>query len=318
MLLILIILVITVTFLNGFTDAPNSLANCVMTRCLSLYKATVMGGVCNLIGVVLSATYGSRVTKTIFEITNLSKSYKDNTVSLCCSLLSVIILATTAWYFAIPTSESHALLAALGGSTLAVTGKFNISSWSPVILGLFLSILLGAFGGFACCRLIERAFSSTSSKVANSILKSVQIVFALSSSILHGLQDGLKLTVFLQLGLPTLKKSYLIVGLTMALGTTLGGGRIMKSVGEGFARLKPYQGASADIATTFALAISTALGMPISTSNVKTAALCGTAASTGLRRVNWNTAISMVSAWVLTFPFCFILSYVLTHFIVHS
>lgn len=314
---ILAVLIVTVGFMNGFTDAPNSLANCIMTRALPTAGAVTLGAVMNFVGALFAMRLGGPVSSVMTDLagTNLAPT-KVIYVMLCCSLLCVIMLAAGAWYFGIPTSESHALMAAASGASLAATGNISQSGWLAVAAGLTVSVFFGFFNGFIaskCCALI---FGRMQANIANRFFKYSQIVFCALCSYMHGVQDGVKLAGMLMIGLPYIKYPTATVGIAMSAGILFGAGRIMKNVGSGFARLKPYQGASADFSSFLTLGAATALGLPVSTSHIKTAALCGVAAQKNIRRVHWKTAASMLVAWVVTFPFCFVCSYFMTAVII--
>ena len=317
--LILIVLTVFCAFMNGFTDAPNSLANCVMTRCLPPKTAMLIGAVSNFLGVIISAKIAKSVSQTVFLLAGL---HNDNSsaeiTAICCSILSVIMFATLAWYFAIPTSESHALIAAVSGASFVLYGKICTSAWCNVISGVILSVVLGFVVSFCLSSITVRLMRNVASHKANNFFKNSQIVSAVLCAVMHGVQDGVKLCSIILIVLPNFKHSTIIIGCAMSTGTLFGAGRIMKNVGEGFARLKLFQGANADFASFISLSVSTVLGLPVSTSHIKTSALCGSAAQKNIHRVNWKTAGEMLLAWIITFPFCFLLSYILTAIIIRG
>ena len=314
---ILIILTAVVSFMNGFTDAPNSLSNSVMTRAISPKAAVSVGAAMNFLGACASMLIGRSVVLSLSELfgtQNVSQS--TGCVMLCCSLLTVILLAAVAWYFGIPTSESHALSAAAAGASLAATGGVSLSGCIPVVSGLFLSLAVGFIGGFISAKIAVALFKNTNNDLSQKVFRKTQIFFCILCSFMHGVQDGAKLSAVMGFCIVSPLLSTAFVAAAMSVGTLFGAGRIMKRVGEGFGKLKPYAGAGADIGTFVSLFICTALGMPVSTSHVKTAALCGAAAERSMKRVRWNNALSMTLAWLITFPFCFICSYVMTAVIV--
>lgn len=299
------ILVLGVIFVNGWTDAPNAISSCVCSGALSMKRAVLLAAVCNFLGVSVTSIIASGVAKNIFETTKISEPS-----ALCAALLSVIILAVGAWVFGIPTSESHAIISSLCGAALASGVAINSNLLIFTLIGLILSVGMGFVLGYYIFRsLNKRVFKEQN-------LKRLQIAGASVMAFMHGAQDGQKFISILlfAIGITGVFKipvwTVLVCSTVMALGTALGGGRIIRKVGKTMVDMDLKLGSAADIAGGISLLTATVLGMPVSTTHAKTASVigCGYAKSD----LNKKTASEMLAAWVITFPVCFVLGYVLT------
>ena len=147
LLLIIFILISIVILINGATDAANSVISGVTTKTMSFNKAIIISSIFNLLGVIVITTINNKVVVTIFNIAMFKGN--DALLALFTALISIIIWTSIAWYFGIPTSESHALIAGITGSAIAFNNGFNcinFNSWLKVILGLLISISLGILG----------------------------------------------------------------------------------------------------------------------------------------------------------------------------
>ena len=121
-LLITVLLTLGVIFVNGWTDAPNAIATCVSTRCMSPRAAILMAAVFNFLGVLLMTMINANVATTVYEMVDFSGNTHEALVALCAALFAIVIWAVAAWWFGIPTSESHALIAGLSGAAIALHG----------------------------------------------------------------------------------------------------------------------------------------------------------------------------------------------------
>ena len=319
LLCITVLLTLGFIFLNGCTDAPNAIATCVATRALSPKTAVRLSAVFNFLGVLFMTLVNASVAMTIRSIVNFDSNPRAASAALCAALLAIILWAVGAWYFGIPTSESHALIAGLSGAAIALQGGFggiNGAEWIKVVYGLLLSTLPAFVAGFAATRLIEHLFRHTDRYSTVKSFRRAQIFGGAAMSFMHGAQDGQKFMGVLLLGitLPISGESsvfavpplwmILLCSLVMSFGTSIGGYKIIKSVGMDMVRLVPYQGFAADSAAAVCLLISSLCGIPVSTTHAKTAAIMGVGASRRLSAVNLRIVRDMVLTWLLTFPGC--------------
>ncbi len=326
MLAVTAVLTLGVILVNGWTDAPNAIATCISTRCLGPRAAIGMAAVCNFLGVLVMTVLNAKVAMTIYNMVDFGGNTGDATVALCAALFAIVVWATAAWRFGIPTSESHALIAGLSGAAIALQNGFsgiNGGEWLKVLLGLLLSTLLGFFSGFLSARAVEGVFKRADRKKTAPFFRGAQIFGAAGMAFMHGAQDGQKFMGVFLLGI-TLASGQggvtsfeipiwlmLLCSGVMALGTSIGGMRIIKSVGMGMVKLQPYQGFAADLGASLCLLLSSVTGIPVSTTHTKTTAIMGVGASRRVSAVNWNVVKEMSLAWVLTFPGCGLLGFLM-------
>jgi PiT family inorganic phosphate transporter len=325
-LLITVVLTLGVILVNGWTDAPNAIATCVSTRSMRPGRSIMMAAIFNFFGVLFMTMINATVAQTIYKMVDFGGDPKNALIALCASLFAIVLWATAAWAFGIPTSESHALIAGISGSAIALQGGLggiNPNEWIKVIYGLVFSSVAGFVLGFLSTKATEFICKFMDRRKTNTFFKNGQIAGAASMAFMHGAQDGQKfmgvfmLGIFLANGNSGISKFVIPVwlmilcSLVMALGTSIGGYKIIKSVGMGMVKLDKYQGFSADISASACLLISSVTGIPVSTTHTKTTAIMGVGASKRISSVNWGTVREMVAAWVLTFPGCGLIGYLM-------
>ncbi|HKL79906.1 MAG TPA: inorganic phosphate transporter [Mobilitalea sp.] len=325
-LFITVLLVLGVILVNGWTDAPNAIATCVSTRSISPKAAIIMAAIFNFLGVLVMTFISKAVAETISKMVNFGNS-TNALIALCAALFAIVVWATAAWAFGIPTSESHALIAGITGAAVALQGGqgINGNEWIKVVYGLFLSTILGFGLGFIFSRITGLIFKRSDRRKTNKVFKNAQVAGGAAMAFMHGAQDGQKfmgvfmLGIFLSQGQGNVSDFTIpiwlmvLCSLVMCLGTSIGGYKIIKTVGMGMVKLDPYQGFSADAAATVSLLAATAWGLPVSTTHTKTTAIMGVGASKRLSCVNWSVVKEMVVAWVLTFPGCGLLGFLMAY-----
>lgn len=326
-LLVTVVLVLAVILVNGWTDAPNAIATCVSTRSMSADKAILMAAIFNFLGVFVMTKVNASVADTIYKIADFSGNTHDALVALCAAMVAIVVWATVASYFGIPTSESHALIAGISGSAIALHGGMsgiNGSEWIKVIYGLVLSTFLGFFMGYVVVKIVELFAKRFDKRKTAKFFGGGQIASGAAMAFMHGAQDGQKFMGVFMIGVllangqdtsvTTKLPIWLMIlcSLVMGLGTSIGGYRIIKAVGMDMVKLEKYQGFSADTAAASCLLLSSVTGIPVSTTHTKTTAIMGVGAAKGISRVNWGVVKDMVLTWVLTFPGCGLISYLMT------
>ncbi len=326
LLMLTVLLTLGVILVNGWTDAPNAIATCVVTRCMRPRAAILMAAVFNFFGVLIMTLINATVAETITKMVDFGTHSHDAVVALSAALFAIVVWATLAWFFGIPTSESHALIAGLTGAAIALHGGLagvNGQEWIKVIYGLFISVILGFVLGWLVCRCVLILFRNVNRSKTERIFRGAQIFGAAAMSFMHGAQDGQKFAGVILLSL------FLVNGQTpsgnleipiwlmvlcsavMALGTSIGGKKIIKSVGMDMVKLEKYQGFSADIAASISLLISSVFGIPVSTTHAKTTAIMGVGAARRLSAVNLSVVKEMAMTWILTFPGCGLIGYLM-------
>lgn len=316
---ITVFLTLCVIFVNGWTDAPNAIATCVSTRSMDADLAIIMAAVYNVAGVMGMTVINPTVAMTITHMVNFGGDSHLALIALCAALFAIVVWAILAWYFGIPTSESHALIAGISGAAVAMqggTGGINGSEWIKVIYGLGLSTALGFVLGFAVCKMISVLCRRSDRRRMDGFFRGAQIGGAAAMAFMHGAQDGQKFLGVLILGICLAGESDSAAGvrlpvwmmflcsLIMGTGTSVGGKKIIKSVGMDMVKLEKYQGFSADLAGALCLLLSSVCGLPVSTTHTKTTAVMGVGAVKRLSSINFQIVKEMLLTWILTFPGC--------------
>lgn len=332
MLMVSTVLTLGVILVNGWTDAPNAIATCVSTRAISARKAIVMAAVFNFLGVFVMTAVNASVAMTIYNMVDFGGNAHISLVALCAAMAAIVIWATAAWYFGIPTSESHALIAGISGAAVAIQNSFsgiNGAEWMKVIYGILLSTVLGFAFGFAVSKLTLLCTRHCNRIRANRFFSGAQVAGGAAMAFMHGAQDGQKFMAIFLLGAAfsgghsdissfTVPVWLMILcSAVMGLGTSIGGYRIIKSVGMDMVKLKPYQGFSADLAATLCLLFSSLAGIPVSTTHTKTTAIMGVGAVRRMSNVNWKIVKELVLTWVFTFPGCGLLGFIMAKLFLH-
>lgn len=309
-----LLLVLAAEFVNGWTDAPNAIATVVSTRVLTPSVAVVMATVMNVLG----AMAGTAVAATIGK--GIVRAEVIDPITIAAAMLAIVVWSTLAWWHGLPTSESHALVAALSGAGLATAGPGVLlwDGWRKVIIGLGFSSVLGFSGGFLLLLAVTWLFRKTPLGLARRLFGRLQIFSAAFMAFSHGSNDGQKFigvfTLTLVLGgvLPEFQIPLwviLLCAITMGIGTALGGWRIVHTMGMRLTKLEPYQGFAAETAAASAIELASRLGIPVSTTHTINTAIMGVGATRRLSAVRWGVGLEIVAAWVLTFPVCALIAW---------
>lgn len=328
LLFVAVTLTLGVILVNGWTDAPNAIATCVVTRCMPPKAAILMAAVFNFLGVFVMTKISNEVAVTITSMVHFGDNSKETVIIvLCAAMLAIVIWATLAWAFGIPTSESHALIAGLTGGAMALTGLDAIvwSEWSKVIIGIGISIVLGFGFAWLIGKLVTRICYNMNRPRTEPFFKGAQILGSAATAFMHGAQDGQKFMGIILLCVFTLQGNgasvetfeiptwlMIICSLVMAAGTAMGGKKIIKSVGMDMVKLEKYQGFSADVASSISLVFCSVFGLPVSTTHVKTTAIMGVGAVKRVSAINFGVVKEMMMTWILTFPGCGLLAFLVT------
>ena len=325
-MLVTVALTLGVIFVNGWTDAPNAIATCIGTRSMGVRSAILTSAVFNFLGVLIMTHINSSVASTISNMVDFGTNTHEALIALCAALFSIVVYSVVAARFGIPTSESHSLIAGLSGAAIAMhnwVDGINMQEWIKVIYGLVLSLALGFAIGWIFCKLITIICANTDRRKANNFFQGAQIFGAAAMSFMHGAQDGQKFIGVLFLGVAFCNGQNSVSGMiipvwlmllcsaTMGLGTSVGGEKIIKSVGMDMVKLEKYQGFAADLSAAFCLLISSVFGIPVSTTHTKTSAIMGVGAVKRITAINFGVVKDMMLTWVFTFPGCGLISFVM-------
>ena len=322
-------LVIGLAFVNGKTDATNSIATCISTRAIKLKSAIMMGAICTFLGVLVMSLLSSKVASTMMNMVDFGDNNTNALIGLGCGLISAILWAVLAEKVGIPSSTSHSLIAGISGSAIAIKKDFsgiNFDVWKNVLFGMAISLVLGFLLGFLLSKIVKTLFKHSDRRVVNKWFRKGQILSSSLLSFVDGAQDGQKFLGLFMLALSfsgtyTLADSdssipfiiILLFGLTMSLGVTKAGFKIIKTVGTKVSKLELYEGTCADFSSAICLLLSTLFGIPISSTHTKSASVMGVGASKRISNVNWNVAKNMLISWCVVFPCCGLIGFLLTN-----
>jgi PiT family inorganic phosphate transporter len=306
---VVLLLILGAEFVNGWTDAPNAIATVVSTRVLTPGRAVIMASILNMLG----AMSGTAVAATIG--TGIVETQAINLVTVGAAMVGIIFWSTLAWKYGLPTSESHGLVAGLAGAGLATAGPSVLLwvGWKKVFIGLIFSTFLGFGVGLVIMLTISWLFQNQSPSRVRRLFGRLQILSAAFMAFSHGSNDGQKfigaftLALLLAGVLPQFHVSWEVIvvcSIIMGTSTSVGGWRIIRTMGLRMVKLEPPSGFSAETAAACCIEVASRLGIPLSTTHTINTAIMGVGASKRLSAVRWGVVREVVAAWILTFPVC--------------
>lgn len=305
---LVIVLALAFDFINGFHDTANAIATCIATRSLSPRIAIIMSAFLNFVGAMVS----TGVAKTIGGEIVTSPQMVDSTV-LIAALFAAIVWNLFTWKIGMPSSSSHALISGvLGAVTISYgTGAINGNGVFMIVAGLIGSPVIAMFSGYVIMTLLFILFRNVGRSKVNYISLHIQSLSAAVMAFSHGSNDAQKCMGIITLALLSggyigeLEVPFLVkiaCAFAMCAGTSVGGWRIIRTVGNKIFRLEPVNGLAADINSALTIFTATFLHLPVSTTHVVTGSIMGVGWAKRFRAVHWNVAYSMVGAWVMTIP----------------
>ncbi|WP_019640409.1 inorganic phosphate transporter [Paenibacillus fonticola] len=315
LVIIIVVLALSFDFINGFHDTANAIATSVSTRALSPRKAIILASVMNMIGALLF----TGVAKTIGgKVTNPFKLEHGLTVIIA-TLIAAIVWNLITWWRGIPSSSSHALIGALAGAAVASNGwnGINASGFTEIVLWLILSPVIAFIVGFCIMSLLKILFANASPHLTNKWFRTGQRFTAAYQAFTHGTNDAQKTMGIITMALVAsgnltelevpfwVKVSTAIV---MALGTSVGGWKIIKTVGTKIFKIEPIHGFSADLSSASVMLALTLMHYPVSSSHAITSSILGVGSAKRFSSVKWDTASKIVRTWIITIPAAAVLS----------
>jgi inorganic phosphate transporter, PiT family len=301
---------------NGWTDAPNAVATVVSTRVLPPIPAVAMAALFNLLGALSGTAVAATIGKGIVDINQI------NLETIVAACAAVIVWSTFAWYFGLPTSKTHEILAGLAGAAVATTGGFGVleySGWEKVFTGLGAAVVFGALGGVILMFLLTWLLRRASPAFVQRTFGFLQLGSAAFMAWSHGTADGQKAMGVMAMALAIhYHRAFevpiwviFLAATTMGLSTGLGGYRIIKTLGMRLTHLQPVHGFAAETAAAMTITVSARFGIPLSTTHTIGSAIMGVGATRRFSAVRWGIAQEILAAWIITFPVCFALGYVI-------
>jgi PiT family inorganic phosphate transporter len=317
LLIATLVVVLAAEFVNGWTDAPNAIATVVSTRVLSPSQAVLMAAVLNVVGAVVT---GTAVASTLG--TGIVKPEVINLSVVIAATLTVVIWSVVTWFYGIPTSESHELVAGLAGAGLAVAGPSVLlwEGWQKVLIGLGFSTILGFSLAMIVMTSLYWILRRTRPSFVRSVFSRLQVLSAAFMAFSHGSNDGQKFMGIFTLALVLGGKMahfavpvwvMLLCGAVMGLGTAVGGWRIMRTVGFKITKLEPVNGFAAESSAALAILLASRFGIPLSTTHCIGTSIMGVGATKRFSAVRWGVARSIVLTWIITFPVCAALGWII-------
>ncbi len=314
-ILLLIGLALLFDFLNGFHDSANSIATIVSTRVLTPRKAVVWAAFFNFIAFLFFGLHvANTIGKGIIDITIVDKGV------IFATLIGACTWDVITWYWGLPTSSSHALIGGMVGAALVKVGSQALI-WHGItktVIFIFVSPILGLILGVTLGTAVYWACRKTTPRKVDHLFRKGQLLSAALYSMGHGGNDaqktmGIIASLLFSAGLLQGEfrvPLYVVLSChaAIALGTMFGGWRIVKTMGQKVAKLKPVDGFAAESSAAATLAISSGFGIPVSTTHTITGAIMGVGSLRRLSAVRWGVARNIVWAWVLTIPAAAIIS----------
>ncbi|WP_110928906.1 inorganic phosphate transporter [Bacillus massiliglaciei] len=315
-------------FINGFHDTANAIATSVSTKALKPRHAIVLAAIMNLLGALTFTGVAQTISKDIVDPFTI----ENGPVVILAALFSAIIWNLLTWYYGIPSSSSHTLIGSIVGAAIVAAGFDSIkwSGFTTIIIALIVSPILAFTLGYIVYSLFKVFFKENNLGKTNKHFRRIQILTAAIQSYTHGTNDAQKSMGIITMAL--IANGYvttsdipfwvqLSCAIAMALGTSIGGWKIIKTVGGKIMKIRPVNGVAADLTGAAIIFGATFIHMPVSTTHVISSSILGVGSSHRVRGVKWGTAKQMVITWFITLPISALLAaliYTVLSFFMHG
>lgn len=314
-LVIVVFLALAFDFINGFHDTANAIATSVSTRALKPRVAILLAASMNFIGAMMFTGVAKTIGGSVADPTKL-----DNGIEVViATLLAAIIWNLVTWWFGLPSSSSHALIGALAGAVFVGAGSdmLNYGGFKDIVLALILSPILAFIIGYLVMQLLKFIFAKRSPHTVNKGFRTMQIFTAALQSFTHGTNDAQKAMGIITFALVTSGQLQemevplwvkISAATAMALGTSVGGWKIIKTMGTKIFKIEPINGFAADFSAASVIFSATLLHLPISTTHAITSAILGVGSAKRFSAVKWSLAGRIVVTWFITIPITAVLA----------
>ena len=314
----IVVLALSFDFINGFHDTANAIAASVSTRAMTPRMAIILASVMNFVGAMIF----TGVAKTIGGKVADPAALTHGVWIVIATLLSAIAWNLITWWYGIPSSSSHALIGSLAGAVIAAegVGGVNGSGVISIVQALIFSPIIAFAVGYVVMTLLKLIFARANPHIVNKGFRSVQILTAAFQAFTHGTNDAQKAMGIITMALvaasyqDSLEVPFWVkfsAALAMALGTSFGGWKIIKTMGTKIFKMEPVNGFASDVSAASIIMTATATGLPVSTTHVITSAILGVGSAKRFSSVNWGVAGRIVSAWLITIPISAVIAAVL-------
>ncbi|PLT33683.1 inorganic phosphate transporter [Bacillus sp. V5-8f] len=296
-------------FINGFHDTANAIATSVSTKALKPRHAIILAAVMNFLGAMTFTGVAKTITKDIVDPFTLN----NGALVILAALIAAIAWNLITWYYGIPSSSSHAIIGSIAGAAIGAAG-FGALNWTgflKILQALIISPLL-AFGvGYLVYSLFKIIFKNNNLTKTNRGFRYFQILTAALQAYTHGTNDAQKAMGIIVMALiangqlSTTDIPFWVqvsCALAMGLGTSVGGWKIIKTVGGGIMKIRPVNGVAADLTGASIIFGATFIHLPVSTTHVISSSILGVGAAHRVKGVKWGTAQRMIITWFITLP----------------
>ncbi|GER65849.1 anion permease [Weizmannia acidilactici] len=319
---LIVIFAFAFDFINGFHDTANAIATAVSTKALKPRFAIALAATMNFLGAISFTGVAKTITESIVNPFTLA----NGQVVILSALLAAIIWNLVTWYFGIPSSSSHAIIGAIAGAAIASAGFHVIEfrGFIGIIEALIFSPILAFTVGFIIYSIFKGSFKNLNLAKTNRRFRFIQIFTAALQAYTHGTNDAQKSMGIITMALITnhyISTSdipfWVQVGcaLAMGLGTSIGGWRIIKTVGANIMKIRPINGVAADLSSAAVIFGATYIHLPVSTTHVISSSILGVGSAHRIKGVKWDTAQRMIVTWVITLPIAAALAAVVYHIV---
>ncbi|MBO1624390.1 inorganic phosphate transporter [Bacillus cereus] len=322
---LIVICALAFDFINGFHDTANAIATAVSTKALKPRQAIIMAAIMNFLGAMTFTGVAKTITKDIVDPFAL----EHGSYVILAALLAAIAWNLITWYYGIPSSSSHAIIGAIAGAAIAAAGlsSINFKGFIKILEALIISPIVAFVIGFIVYSIFKVVFKNFNLTKTNQNFRLFQVFTAALQAYTHGTNDAQKAMGIITMALMTngLHSSGDIpfwvqfsCALAMGLGTSVGGWKIIKTVGGQIMKIRPVNGVAADLSSSLVIFGATFIHLPVSTTHVISSSILGVGASHRVKGVKWGTAQRMLITWVITLPISASLAalfYYLLHFI---
>lgn len=307
LILIVIFLALVFDFLNGIHDSSNVVATMISSRAIPPRLALAMTAVANFFGPFI---FGVAVANTIGH--EIVAAETISVQVLIAALISAIFWNLLTWYLGFPSSSSHALIGGFIGAVVMGAGwrAIQLHGLQKILIALFTSPIIGVLFGYFVLRLMLLISWNATPRI-NTLFKRSQLLTALALALSHGTNDAQKTMGIITLALVTggfleafsvpIWVIILCAGM-IALGTAVGGWKLIKTLGRKFYKIRPVDGFASQLASAAVILGASIIGGPVSTTQVVSSAIMGVGAADRLNKVRWGVAKEIATAWLLTIP----------------
>lgn len=319
---VIVVLALSFDFINGFHDTANTIATSISTKALPPRLAILFSASMNLLGAMaftgVAKTIGGKIADPLV--------LENGMPIVAAALLAAISWNLITWYFGIPSSSSHALIGSLAGAVITAEGilAVNYAGFITILEALIFSPLIAFFTGYIIMTLIKTIFKNSNPGKMNRNFRTLQVFTAAWQAFSHGTNDAQKSMGIITFALvaggfqPTLDVPGWVkvsCAMAMALGTSVGGWRIIKTIGTRIIKLDPTSGFASDFSSATIIILATLFKLPVSTTHVISSSIMGVGSARRFSSVRWSTAQQMVVAWLITLPITAVFAS-LTYFII--